>query len=86
MVRTVGFGGRDWTLGYYAKTNAELRARQTAAMVAAIGLALTGMVCGLFGYVAYNNLRLSRLPRQPRRPRSCRTWWPAPPATGSTAR
>jgi two-component sensor histidine kinase len=28
--------------------------------VAAIGLALTGIVCGLFGYVAYNNLRLSR--------------------------
>jgi two-component sensor histidine kinase len=28
--------------------------------VAAIGLALTAIVCGLFGYVAYNNLRLSR--------------------------
>ncbi len=28
--------------------------------MAAIGLALTGIVCGLFGYVAYNNLRLSR--------------------------
>jgi two-component sensor histidine kinase len=28
--------------------------------VAAIGLALTIIVCGLFGYVAYNNLRLSR--------------------------
>jgi len=25
-----------------------------------IGLALTAIVCGLFGYVAYNNLRLSR--------------------------
>src|SRR5256885_13264468 len=25
-----------------------------------MGLALTGIVCGLFGYVAYNNLRLSR--------------------------
>ena len=33
---------------------------QTAVIVAAIGLALTGIVCGLFGYVAYNNLRLSR--------------------------
>jgi two-component sensor histidine kinase len=60
MARTVAFGGHDWTLGYYAKTNTALRAQQTAAMVAAIGLALTGIVCGLFGYVAYNNLRLSR--------------------------
>ena len=60
MVRTVTFGGRDWSLGYYAKTNAANRAQQTAAIVAAIGLALTGIVCGLFGYVAYNNLRLSR--------------------------
>jgi two-component sensor histidine kinase len=60
MTRTVTFGGRDWSLGYYAKTNAAKRATQTAAVVAAIGLALTGIVCGLFGYVAYNNLRLSR--------------------------
>jgi two-component sensor histidine kinase len=60
IFRTAAFGGRDWTLGYYAKTNSALRAQQTAAMVAAIGLALTGIVCGLFGYVAYNNLRLSR--------------------------
>jgi two-component sensor histidine kinase len=60
MTRTVTFGGRDWTLGYYAKTNALRRAMQTAAIVAAIGFALTGIVCGLFGYVAYNNLRLSR--------------------------
>ena len=60
MVRTVTFGGRDWSLGYYAKTNAAQRAQQTAIIVAAIGLALTGIVCGLFGYVAYNNLRLSR--------------------------
>jgi two-component sensor histidine kinase len=60
VTRTVSFGGRDWTLSYYAKTNAVNRARQTAAIVAAIGLALTAIVCGLFGYVAYNNLRLSR--------------------------
>lgn len=60
MLRTVTFGGRDWSLGYYAKTNATLRASQTAAVVAAIGLALTTIICGLFGYVAYNNLRLSR--------------------------
>ena len=60
MLRTVTFGGRDWSLGYYAKTNATLRAQQTSAVVAAIGLALTAIICGLFGYVAYNNLRLSR--------------------------
>ena len=60
MLRTVTFGGRDWSLGYYAKVNAGNRAQQTAAIVAAIGLALTGIICGLFGYVAYNNLRLSR--------------------------
>jgi two-component sensor histidine kinase len=60
VTRTVAFGGRDWSLAYYAKTNATVRARQTAAIVAAIGLALTAIVCGLFGYVAYNNLRLSR--------------------------
>jgi two-component sensor histidine kinase len=60
MVRTVTFGGRDWSLGYYAKANLVQRAEQTAVIVAAIGLALTGIICGLFGYVAYNNLRLSR--------------------------
>ncbi len=60
VTRTVAFGGRDWSLGYYAKSNAVMRAQQTAAIVAAIGLALTAIVCGLFGYVAYNNLRLSR--------------------------
>jgi two-component sensor histidine kinase len=58
--RTVTFGNRDWSLGYYAKTNTIKRAEQTAAIAAAIGLSLTGIVCGLFGYVAYNNLRLSR--------------------------
>ncbi len=60
VTRTVTFGGHDWSLSYYAKINAALRAQQTAAIVAAIGLALTGIICGLFGYVAYNNLRLSR--------------------------
>jgi len=60
MARKVSFGGRDWTLTYYAKTNTMNRARQTAGIVAAIGFALTAIVCGLFGYVAYNNLRLSR--------------------------
>jgi two-component sensor histidine kinase len=60
IARTVTFGGRDWSLAYYAKTNSTKRAEQTAAIVGAIGLALTAIVCGLFGYVAYNNLRLSR--------------------------
>jgi two-component sensor histidine kinase len=59
-MRTVTFGNRDWSLGYYAKTNAAKRAQQTAAIVGAIGLALTGIICGLFGYVVYNNVRLSR--------------------------
>jgi two-component sensor histidine kinase len=60
VTRKVSFGDRDWSFKYYAKTNTTMRARQTAAIVAAIGLALTAVVCGLFGYVAYNNLRLSR--------------------------
>jgi two-component sensor histidine kinase len=60
MLRTVTFGGRDWSLAYYAKTNYLMRARQMAAIVAAIGIALTCIVCGLFGYVAYSNLRLRR--------------------------
>jgi two-component sensor histidine kinase len=60
VARTVTFGDRDWTLGYYAKTNIAIRAERTAAVVGAIGLALTSIVAGLFGYVAYNNLRLSR--------------------------
>jgi two-component sensor histidine kinase len=60
ITRIVTFGGRDWSLGYYAKTNAVMRARQTAAIVAAIGIALTSIVCGLFGYVTYSNLRLRR--------------------------
>src|SRR5262249_13507687 len=44
--RTVSFGARDWQLSYYAKTNSKRRAEQTAAIVAAIGLAITAMVCG----------------------------------------
>jgi two-component sensor histidine kinase len=60
MLRTVTFGNRDWSLGYYAKTNSTARALRLAAIVATIGIALTSIICGLFGYVAYNNLRLSR--------------------------
>jgi two-component sensor histidine kinase len=60
MTRTVTFGGRDWMLGYYAKINVVSRAQQDAAIAVTVGLALTAIICGLFGYVAYNNLRLSR--------------------------
>jgi two-component sensor histidine kinase len=60
VLRTVTFGGRDWSLAYYSKVNSFNRAQQIAAIVAAIGFALTGIVCGLFGYVTYNNLRLRR--------------------------
>jgi len=60
MLRTVTFGNRDWSLGYYARSNSIVRAWRLAAVVAAVGIALTSIICGLFGYVAYNNLRLSR--------------------------
>ncbi len=60
LLRVVTFGARDWTLIYYAKTNAADRAQELAAIVALIGIALTTVLCGLFGYVSYNNVRLSR--------------------------
>lgn len=60
VLRTVSFGSRDWSLGYYPKTDVTTRAKRMALIVAAIGLALTAIICGLFGYVSYNNLRLSR--------------------------
>ncbi len=60
LVRVVSFGARDWTLIYYAKTNAATRAQELAAIILVIGVALTIILCGLFGYVSYNNVRLSR--------------------------
>ncbi len=60
VTRTVTFGGRDWRLVYYAKTNSEKRAEQLAWTIALLGVGLTSLICGLFGYVAYNNLRMSR--------------------------
>lgn len=60
LVRKVTFGGREWTLNYYPKVDSAARARDLASIVALIGLALTAVVCGLFGYVSYNNVRLSR--------------------------
>ncbi len=60
IVRIVTFGGHDWSLGYLAKVDVEQRAMRLGMLVAAAGLILTGIICGLFGYVAYNNLRLQR--------------------------
>lgn len=59
-LHTVEFGGRQWTLGYMAKRDPTARAFSLAMVVATIGFALTSVICGLFGYVAFNNLRLSR--------------------------
>jgi two-component sensor histidine kinase len=60
FLRTVSFGGRDWSLGYYPKVDTDLRARRTAMFVGGIGLALTAVICGMFGYVSYSNIRLRR--------------------------
>lgn len=60
LLRVVAFGARDWTLIYDAKTNPATRAQELAVIVTLIGVALTVILCGLFGYVSYNNIRLSR--------------------------
>ena len=60
IMRTVTFGGRDWSLGYYAKNNAARAPSRPRRSSPPSGLRITGIICGLFGYVAYNNLRLSR--------------------------
>lgn len=60
LVRVVSFGARNWTLIYYAKTNPGARAQELAVIIMVIGVGLTVILCGLFGYVSYNNLRLSR--------------------------
>ena len=59
-VKTVAFGGHQWTLDYTAKRDPTVRAFSLAMVVATIGFSLTSIICGLFGYVAFNNLRLSR--------------------------
>jgi two-component sensor histidine kinase len=59
-VKTATFGGRQWTLDYKAKRDPAVRAFSLAMVVATIGFSLTSIICGLFGYVAFNNLRLSR--------------------------
>jgi two-component sensor histidine kinase len=59
-VKTVSFGGHQWTLDYTARRDPTVRAFSLAMVVATIGFSLTSIICGLFGYVAFNNLRLSR--------------------------
>jgi two-component sensor histidine kinase len=60
LLQGVSFGGRDYVLSYYARVDPTARAQSLAAIVMIVGVALTSILCGLFGYVAYNNLRLSR--------------------------
>jgi two-component sensor histidine kinase len=60
IARTVVFSGKPFVLRYYAKANSESHARQLATMLAAVGVALTAVICGLFGYVVSNNIKLSR--------------------------
>jgi two-component sensor histidine kinase len=59
-VKTVNFGGREWEFAYYRRQDPTQRIFWAATSAFLVGLALTSVVCGLFGYVAYNNLRLSR--------------------------
>jgi two-component sensor histidine kinase len=58
--RKILFGGRQWVLDYYAKTDTMQRAINHALVAGLIGLAVTIVLCSLFGYVSYNNVRLSR--------------------------
>ncbi|MBN8982689.1 MAG: CHASE domain-containing protein [Rhizobiales bacterium] len=60
LLRIVNFGEREWNLIYYPKTSSIARAQEIATIVLAIGMAITAVLCGLFGYVSYNNIRLSR--------------------------
>ena len=60
LLRVVNFGDRDWTLIYFPKTSSLARAQEIATIVLAVGLAITIILCGLFGYVSYNNVRLNR--------------------------
>jgi len=57
--RDLQFGNRQWTVFYQPARTPGYRALLLAANAAAIGLALTSIIVGLFGYVVHNNLRLS---------------------------
>ena len=59
-VRKILFGGRQWALDYYPRTYTMQRALNHALVAGLIGLAITVVLCSLFGYVSYNNVRLSR--------------------------
>lgn len=59
-IRKIVFGGRQWALDYYPKTDTMQRALNHALVAGLIGLAVTVVLCSLFGYVSYNNVRLSR--------------------------
>jgi two-component sensor histidine kinase len=58
--RKILFGGRQWVLNYYAKNDTMQRAINHALVAGVIGLAVTIVLCSLFGYVSYNNVRLNR--------------------------
>jgi len=58
--RELHFGTRQWTVHFQPSRDPQQRALLLAANAAAIGLALTSIIVGLFGYVVHNNLRLSR--------------------------
>ena len=60
VLRTERFGGRDWILAYYPKSKSFARAQRLRRRSARSAAALTVIVCGLFGYVSYSNLRLRR--------------------------
>jgi two-component sensor histidine kinase len=58
-VRKLHFGTRQWTVYYEPTHELGYRALLLGANAAAIGLGLTSIIVGLFGYVVHNNLRLS---------------------------
>jgi len=58
--RTVNFSGRPFVLHYTGRTNAQEHALQIAGIVALIGVALTTVICSLFGFVVSNNVKMSR--------------------------
>ena len=60
ITRIVTFGTHDWSLAYYAKVDIDQRALRLGIFVALAGLGLTSIICGMFGYVAYNNIRMRR--------------------------
>jgi two-component sensor histidine kinase len=60
ITRTVNFSGKPFVLHYYARSNPEIHARELGALVGLIGIALSGLICGMFGYVVSNNVKLSR--------------------------